>query len=432
MSPHSTFMVVAPLDPDRVTSLRALLATMNRRPGVVDPQNPLVPFGRLDRLHFARFVILDDRTLDDVAVYGVPRRDLPISLAFLGDHDGSAREFLADLVDRAGDGLRRIFSHCRDFSADGNLLEWMRAHEQPPAAVYVNWVGRSVRQVREEAALRDALSSYLDGNAAALLGKSPQEKRDALRRFVETEIQAGRLALTPNPNRFAWRVENALHGAWVVLILGLLAPLLLLYLPIFLVQLRHRERRDPEIAPRPDPQQVTCLAALEDHDVTNQFSALGTLKPGWFRRSSVTFFLWILNNASRHIYHRGHLTRVGTIHFARWVFLDNKQRMLFASNYDGSLESYMDDFINKVAWGLNLVFSNGVGYPRTDWLLFHGAKYEQKFKHFLRRHELPTEVWYNAYPGLTALDLERNTRIRAGMDKPSMTDAEIEEWLRLF
>jgi hypothetical protein len=35
--------------------------------------------------------------------------------------------------------------------------------------------------------------------------------------------------------------------------------------------------------------------------------------------------------------------------------------MLFASNYDGSLESYMDDFINKVAWGLNLVFSNGVG-----------------------------------------------------------------------
>ena len=35
---------------------------MNRRPGVVDPENGLVPFGRFDRLHFARFVVLDDQT----------------------------------------------------------------------------------------------------------------------------------------------------------------------------------------------------------------------------------------------------------------------------------------------------------------------------------------------------------------------------------
>jgi hypothetical protein len=106
--------------------------------------------------------------------------------------------------------------------------------------------------------------------------------------------------------------------------------------------------------------------------------------------------------------------------------------MLFASNYDGSLESYMDDFINKVAWGLNLVFSNGVGYPRTDWLIFHGAKNEQKFKYYIRRHQLPTEVWYNAHPGLTALDLERNTRIRQGIEKSFMTAGEILEWLQLF
>jgi len=249
---------------------------------------------------------------------------------------------------------------------------------------------------------------------------------------VETEIQAGRLTLTPEPSRLGWQIWNMLHGVGVLLILALFAPLLLLYLPVFLVQLRRRERRDPEITPRPDAQQVLRLAELEDHDVTNPFSALGTLKPGWFRRGTATFFLWILNNASRHIYNRGHLTRVGTIHFARWVFLDNKQRILFASNYDGSLESYMDDFINKVGWGLNLVFSNGVGYPRTDWLLARGSKNEQKFKHFLRRHQLPTEVWYNAHPGLTAIDLARNTRIRAGLEKASMTDREIEEWSRLF
>ncbi len=75
----------------------------------------------------------------------------------------------------------------------------------------------------------------------------------------------------------------------------------------------------------------------------------------------------------------------------------------------------MDDFINKVGWGLNLVFSNGVGYPRTHWLVRDGSKSEQQFKYTLRRHQLPTQVWYKAYPGLTAFDIARNTRIREGV-----------------
>jgi hypothetical protein len=432
MAPQSNFMVVAPIDPDRMTNLRALLATMNHRRGVVNPQNTLVPFGQFDRLHFARFVILDDTTLDDISVYGMPRPDIGIALAFLGDCDGPAHELLADMVRRAGAGLRQIFSHCSGFSPDGDVLAWMRDHEQPPAALYVNWVGRSVRQVREESALRDALVSYLDANAAALVGKGPREFRDALRKFVDTEKQAGRLTLTPEHRPLSWKLGEVLHAAGVLLILLLLAPFLVLYLPVYLVQLRLRERRDPEIAPRPTDRHVRDLAELEDHDVANQFTAIGSLKPGLFRRWSASFFLWMLNNACRHVYNRGHLTRVGTIHFARWVFLDDKRRILFASNYDGSLESYMDDFINKVGWGLNLVFSNGVGYPHTDWLLLRGAESEQKFKHFLRRHELPTEVWYNAHPGLTAVDLDGNTRIRAGIEKAQMTDGEIGEWLQLF
>src|SRR5207244_8285444 len=122
-------------------------------------------------------------------------------------------------------------------------------------------------------------------------------------------------------------------------------------------------------------------------------------KPGLFRRGTLWFFLRLLDYGMRHVYNCGHLTRVTSIHFARWVYLDGGQRLLFASNYDGSLESYMDDFINKVAWGLNLVFSNGVGYPKCRWLIKGGAKDEQKFKYYIRRHELPTEVWYKTYPG---------------------------------
>jgi hypothetical protein len=432
MTIQSNFMVVAPIYVDRAAGLRTLMAEMNYPTGVVNPQNALVPFGQFDRLHFARFLILDDKTLDDITVYGVPRRNFPVALVFLGDCDGPAVDFLVDLAARAGDGLRRVFSHCQDFPKDVDLVTWMQQHEQPPAAAYVNWVGRTMRQIREEMALYGALEANINAHAAEFRGKKPQERHAALRKFAAAEIQAGRLTLTPVSTSFVAWLKNALHAAGVLLVLVMLAPLLLLYLPLFLVQLRRRERSDPVITPPPDPQYVAELAALEDHNITNQFSAIGALKPGRFRRMLAVFFLWMLNNAARHIYYRGHLTRIGTIHFARWVFLNDKQRLLFASNYDGSLESYMDDFINKVGWGLNLVFGNGVGYPRTAWLMLHGAKNEQEFKHFLRRHQLPTEVWYNACPGLTALDLERNTRIRAGIDKPSMSDAEIEAWLRLF
>ena len=125
------------------------------------------------------------------------------------------------------------------------------------------------------------------------------------------------------------------------------------------------------------------LARLEDHDVTNQFTVLGSVKPSLFRSVTLTAILWLVDYGARHIYNRGRLGRIQTIHFARWAFLDGKKRVLFASNYDGSLEAYMDDFINKVGWGLNLVFSNGVGYPRTHWLVRDGSKSEQQFKYTL-------------------------------------------------
>ncbi len=121
-----------------------------------------------------------------------------------------------------------------------------------------------------------------------------------------------------------------------------------------------------------------------------------------------------------------------TIHFARWVFLDDKTRVAFASNYDGSHEAYMDDFINKVGWGLNLSFSNGVGWPRTAWLLFQGCRHEQRFKRYQRRHQVRTQVWYKAYPGLTLTDMERNHQVRLGFEARSPDDAEVMAWLRLL
>jgi hypothetical protein len=438
MTAQSSFMVVAPLDVKRTDELRSLLATMNRAPGTANPDNAIIPFGRLEALHFARIVVLEDQTLDDVTTaYGLTRRTYPTYLAFLGDFDGDASAFIRELVAVAGNGLQQIFSFCSDFRPGSDVAEWMKQHEHPPATMYINWVGRSMRQVREESALRQALEVYLSQNEVAFQRQAPEEVRLATKDFVREEVGAGNLKLTPlTKPPLAWRVRKLLHLIFVPFVLLLVVlfffPLLLLYLPIFILQLRRREKGDVEIDPRPAHDHVSQLARLEDHEVTNQFTAMGGLKPGLFRRWLLIFLLWVVQYTTRHIYTRGHLARVPSIHCARWVFIDNKERLVFCSNYDGSLESYMDDFINKVAFGLNVVFSNGIGYPRTNWLVFQGAKDEQKFKYFIRRHELPTEVWYNGHSGLTNFDLLRNEQIRRGLEQPSMTNAEAGRWLELL
>ncbi len=212
----------------------------------------------------------------------------------------------------------------------------------------------------------------------------------------------------------------------------LLLPILILPALIYIICLRRLEKTDPELCWRVDQNYSDMLASREDHYVTNQFTAMGSLKPGLVRLLTITGVLTTVNWAARHITPRGHLGRIRTIHFARWVFLDAKKRMVFFSNYDGTVESYMDDFINKTGFGLNAVFSNGIGYPRTNWLVLDGCQDEQKYKDFLRRHTLPTQVWYKAYLGLTAIDLERNTRIRQGLESTSMSDQEAREWVALL
>ncbi len=75
------------------------------------------------------------------------------------------------------------------------------------------------------------------------------------------------------------------------------------------------------------------------------------------------------------------------------------------------------------------MFSNGIGFPRTKWLIFEGAKQEQPFKDYLRAHQVPTQVWYSAYPQLTALNIENNARLRAGLHG-ELSSRETERWLQ--
>jgi hypothetical protein len=406
---------------------------MNEAPGRLKPDNGIIPFAQFDRLHVARLLIIDDKTVGDNQVYHVTPPNYPLYLGFLGDVDGDADTFLAELAARAPAGLRALFSCCEGFAAESDLGAWMKAHGAPSSASYVNWRGRTVRRIREEAALHDALQSHIEGSASELLRMPPAGVHAKLRELVNRDVAAGRLTLSPEePTPFGWRLRNLLHLVGVPLILLLLSPLLLVAAIVFAFRLRQLEKTDPELCQRHDPMLGAELALIEDHDVSNQFSAMGSLKPGFVRLWTTRFVLLAIDYAARHVYTRGRLARVRTIHFARWTFLDGTKRILFASNYDGSLESYMDDFINRVGFGLNVVFSNGIGYPRARWLILDGCDDERKFKEYLRRHQMPTQVWYKAYPGLTAADLERHVRIREGLESASLTERDARDWVALL
>jgi hypothetical protein len=300
------------------------------------------------------------------------------------------------------------------------------------AATYVNTVGLTLDQIHREAELRNAIQDFLDRPEHDWSKVGSLAVRARINSYVASQ-ESLRWALKREPGPpLAWRIREALHFVAVPVLLILALPLILLALPFFVVALRMHEVRDKSSTEVPDADRLLELGELEDHEaVQNPFAAVGFVKLGAFRSWTLRLVLWFANFATRHVFNNGDLAGVKTIHFARWVFIDEGRRMVFASNYDGSLESYMDDFIDKEAWALNAVFSNGFGYPKTSWLLRGGARDELAFKNYLRVHQLPVYVWYSAVPSLTALNINKNALIRKGLSG-SMSESEARQWLQLL
>ena len=285
MIPQSNFLILAVIDSSRKDDLHQLFEKMVHKPGLADPLNSRVPFARLPRLHVARFTIIEAHTADDMRLHGVDPGPWQPTLAFQGDCDGTAKDLLHEMVVLAEAGLREIFSHCVDYDPDRPLLEWMLGRNQKPAANYINWIGRSVQQVHEEAALQQSLSRRLQELQAEQDSEQDiRSLRQQLLTHVELECDAGRLTLTPPlPTPVGWNLRNTLHKFGVPLVLLLLSPLLLICTPLILLFLRLHERSDPEFDTRPDREHIRTLTVQEDHDVSNHFNVFGDIKPGLFR-----------------------------------------------------------------------------------------------------------------------------------------------------
>ena len=115
MTPQHDFMIAAPLRAGARPSIDELLDSMALKPGLADPDNPIIPFGRFPRIHFARVLLLEDHTLADRTYFPNLYFPCPVRLAFLVICDGPVKEQIEELAAVAGDGLRRLFSYCEGF-----------------------------------------------------------------------------------------------------------------------------------------------------------------------------------------------------------------------------------------------------------------------------------------------------------------------------
>jgi cytochrome P450/deferrochelatase/peroxidase EfeB len=163
----------------------------------------------------------------------------------------------------------------------------------------------------------------------------------------------------------------------------------------------------------------------------NHFLSVSPLKPGWFRKFTLGIALWGIELVVTRAFRPGYIVNMGTIHFARWFRPPGSERLVFLSNYDGSWESYLEDFITKAYLGQNAAWSNAVGYPRTKWLTDDGAQDGDRFKRWVRRQQQPTQFWFNRFSHLTA-DQMRNNAVISWELARATTDSQARAWLSYF
>ena len=197
-------------------------------------------------------------------------------------------------------------------------------------------------------------------------------------------------------------------------------------------RLRRLEAKDSVESKIPPSPQIEALMNQENrpHCVQNHMATVSRLKPGLLRR--LTLRLAFLVVGTGHLVGRpGFLGKNGVIHAARWMRLPGTSLLMFWSNFDGTWESYVADFIADAPTGVTAIWSNCVGFPRTRGLFTNGAEDRDQLIHWARRQQQPTLFWYSAYRDLTTDRIRTNAAIRQGLASAA-SDADARDWLSLF
>lgn len=434
---QSGLTIITEVIPEKVDDLKALLNSI----GDDINDNELIDFSLMRSVHFLRFVVLDAQQVNG--------RPVPPQLALSTNYDGPLRAHLLEMATQAQQGLTLIYSHCKGFSSDQEpqkLARFLYRHKQKNAAFYQSTMGRSVTQVEQESELNDAIQTYLQNTHPAQNweGRSVIEIRKEIQSHILSQPQFDWVK-KPYKKPFLQQYGTAVLAfeLLALLILYVLCwaffwlPTLLMSLVIFLglfifwQNLKKLEARDnarfrPSIK---NIEQVSQLNQREDYKVQNQLTHLVNVKGGITRQIALRVILGAINLLAGTFYNKGELAGIVTIHFARWAFIDGGKRLLFFSNFDGSWESYLGEFVDRAAIGLTGVWCNTVGFPPTTNLVGEGARHSVEFKSWAREKQIETQVWYSARKTLSVKNINNNTAIRQGLIG-EMNEKEAIAWLK--
>ncbi len=195
--------------------------------------------------------------------------------------------------------------------------------------------------------------------------------------------------------------------------------------------LRRKEKSDWTNDRTIDRRELAEILKRENHFTQNHMISQAVIKPGIVRTLFAKLAFFAIGGLTAINGRPGFLGEIGTIHFARWVTLPGTRDLIFVSNFDGSWESYLEDFITKAHDGLTAAWSSTIGFPRTEFLFGKGATDGERFKQFARHTMIHSAFWYTAYPDISTEQIRTNARIRQGLARVE-SDDEAATLLSLF
>jgi hypothetical protein len=406
MAPGS-LTVLAPLRPGSETGLRERLRAIGddiNGKHVTATGRPDVTFTRSRRMHFARFAILTDPDRG-------PER---ARLLFASIYDGSLDAHLDELVSITSD-MNAIWGACEGYTGIDGFPGFIRAHAHEPAAYYIAFREETVDSIasaiaarRQRHARQDATGLAVEAsdapiatgrNLARLLRAAPviSDVIRAIGRAGLGNVYHGTRRITASLDRyfvfrlFNWITRNRIPprtSSFSSLPIDQCAPFAAL-------------ASGDEI---PAHSTATRPGFREDAVAQNQLTVVTVVDPASIDR--VRAVLAAIDSYARRLAPPGSLIGISTIHFARWVLIDRGRRLMFVSDYDGSWESYIDEFAEMILSGLDAIWETSFGMPPD------GARDLPAFKRFLRSHQVPADVFFAAYPDETVLNVA-NDRVRS-------------------
>ena len=394
-----------PIKPDKVVAVTALLNTG----GNPSNGNSFFSMAKIPTIHFARWIV-------------VPAKDnLPASLIYAANVDGSAQQHLEDVASILTNGLDQILQFCKDYPAPENRTQasrvaYLKKYSIKTPGFYVGAPNRTVQQIHDEAKLHNAVRDFVKVKGKAW--KTSQEAYEAIQNFLGDDPQWDWAR-----KHYQLPKKNYLKTAILALVLLILLPVLVVF--ILLIHFFYEKRAKPYGKTQNEIplEHLAELKSQEDIIFQNQLSQVFEMKGG-LRRLGLRFFLWATSWAARSWFVEGQLMGTPTIHFARWVIIDGGKRFVFFSNFDGSFDEYLGDFVDNNGWGLNTIYGASKGYPRTFYMFGKGAYEILEFMGWGRLTQVPTPIWYSAYPWYGLQQIVSKSKLRTELFNSQTLNAE--------